>query len=255
MIAELQRLGWQVDVIDLGDGFPRPGAATQTAAARERLPASPNGCPIVIDGLAFGVLPEAAGELRERTSADRTGASSAGAGNRSRARRRRGVENERTRGARRRARRRRDEPVDRGDCLIDDYDVPPEHHHGRRGRAPIAASRRKGSSDGIVRLLAVGAVVPRKGYDVLIAALAPLAGPAVAADDRRRPHAAIEAAAAQLDADIASHELAGADRRAGRAAGRSSRRALYRRRSVRAGRRASRATAWRSPRRWRMACR
>ena len=26
MIAELNALGWQVDVIDLGGGFPRPGA-------------------------------------------------------------------------------------------------------------------------------------------------------------------------------------------------------------------------------------
>ena len=65
MIAELQKLGWQVDVIDLGDGFPRPSAATK-AAARDKLAAVPKDCPIVVDGLAFGVLPEAANELRER---------------------------------------------------------------------------------------------------------------------------------------------------------------------------------------------
>ena len=65
MIAELQKLGWQVDVIGLGDGFPRPSAETK-AAAREKLAAVPKDCPIVIDGLAFGVLPEAANELRER---------------------------------------------------------------------------------------------------------------------------------------------------------------------------------------------
>ena len=28
MITELQKLGWQVVVIGLGDGFPRPDAAT-----------------------------------------------------------------------------------------------------------------------------------------------------------------------------------------------------------------------------------
>ena len=65
MIAELQKLGWQVDVIGLGDGFPRPSAETK-AAARETLSGVPEDCPIIIDGLAFGVLPEAAKELSER---------------------------------------------------------------------------------------------------------------------------------------------------------------------------------------------
>ena len=40
MIAELAQLGWQVDVIDLGDGFPRADA-TARAAAQARLV----GCP------------------------------------------------------------------------------------------------------------------------------------------------------------------------------------------------------------------
>ena len=35
MIAELQKLGWQVDVVDLGDGFPQPSAATQGRGARQ----------------------------------------------------------------------------------------------------------------------------------------------------------------------------------------------------------------------------
>ena len=68
MIAELRKLGWQVDVIGLGDGFPRPDAATK-AAARDKLAGVPKDCPIVVDGLALGVLPEAAKELHERTSA------------------------------------------------------------------------------------------------------------------------------------------------------------------------------------------
>ncbi len=105
--------------------------------------------------------------------------------------------------------------------LTDDYDVPPDiitvaRPGTERGEAA------KGSSDGIVRLLAVGSVVPRKGYDVLIAALAPLAAlpwRLTIAGDRTRD----EAASAQLDADIASHGLADADRRAGRAAAGSAR--------------------------------
>jgi glycosyltransferase involved in cell wall biosynthesis len=90
--------------------------------------------------------------------------------------------------------------------LTDDYDVPPDIITvARPGTERGEAAKR--NSDGIVRLLAVGSVVPRKGYDVLIAALAPLAAlpwRLTIAGDRTRD----EAASAQLDADIASHGLA-----------------------------------------------
>jgi hypothetical protein len=32
MIAELGRLGWQIDIVNLGDGFPMPTDATRAAA-------------------------------------------------------------------------------------------------------------------------------------------------------------------------------------------------------------------------------
>ena len=38
IIAELQKLGWQVDVVGLGDGFPRPSAAQQGVGAASGLP-------------------------------------------------------------------------------------------------------------------------------------------------------------------------------------------------------------------------
>ena len=63
IIAELAALGWQTAVVDLGDGFPFPATDTR-AAAGARLAALPIGSPIVVDGLAFGVLPEAAEALR-----------------------------------------------------------------------------------------------------------------------------------------------------------------------------------------------
>src|SRR5262249_2938541 len=67
------------------------------------------------------------------------------------------------------------------------------------GNDPVAAAR--GSDDGIVRILSVGAIVPRKGFDVLIAALATLVGLpwqlTIAGDRTRDP-----GAAAQLDIDI-----------------------------------------------------
>ena len=59
IIAELRVLGWQVDVLSLGDGFPRP-SAEQRAIALSRLKALPEGVPVVVDGLALGALPEEA---------------------------------------------------------------------------------------------------------------------------------------------------------------------------------------------------
>lgn len=64
IIRELRRLGWQVDVVEVGDGFPFPSVA-QRAMALARLSSVPAGCPAVLDGLAFAVLPEA-GALRTR---------------------------------------------------------------------------------------------------------------------------------------------------------------------------------------------
>jgi hypothetical protein len=62
VIAALRGLGCEVDIIDLGEGFPYPDAAT-CRSALERLCAAPTGRPIVIDGLALGVLPDAAKTL------------------------------------------------------------------------------------------------------------------------------------------------------------------------------------------------
>jgi glycosyltransferase involved in cell wall biosynthesis len=63
-----------------------------------------------------------------------------------------------------------------------------------------------GSDDGVVRLLSVGSVVPVKGYDVLIKAVAMLADMrwhlTIAGDRTRDP-----VAAARLDADIAAYGL------------------------------------------------
>ena len=65
MIAELQNLGWQVDVVLLGDGFPRP-SESQKAFADKTLAAVEGSHPVVIDGLALGVLPEAAAAVRAK---------------------------------------------------------------------------------------------------------------------------------------------------------------------------------------------
>ncbi len=62
MIEGLRNLGWQVDLVGLGDGFPYPDAQTLTFA-QQKLQAIAPGCPVLIDGLALGVMPEIVGRL------------------------------------------------------------------------------------------------------------------------------------------------------------------------------------------------
>jgi hypothetical protein len=65
MIAELGDLGWQADLLGLGDGFPWPSEATRMAALTKLLEI-PAGRAIIVDGLALGVLPEGAAQLAGR---------------------------------------------------------------------------------------------------------------------------------------------------------------------------------------------
>lgn len=62
IIAELRQLGWDVACLDIGGGFPAPDDDTRSAA-RSLLLKTPAGEPIVLDGLALGVLPDVAAEL------------------------------------------------------------------------------------------------------------------------------------------------------------------------------------------------
>jgi glycosyltransferase involved in cell wall biosynthesis len=171
MIAELRRLGWRVDVLDLGNEFPRPSPATRVAA-RAKLAAVPSSTPIVIDGLAFGVLPDIA-EVLSRTHrlvalvhhplAFESGLTD------EEAQALRASERAALAGARRTVTTSR--AVAR--VLMADYAVAPE----RLTVAPPGTDKAqpaRGGGNATVALLAVGAVVPRKGYDVLIAALATL---------------------------------------------------------------------------------
>jgi glycosyltransferase involved in cell wall biosynthesis len=201
MIAELGNLGWQIDLLDLGEGFPWPNAATRMAA-RTQLLALPAGRSIVIDGLALGVLPETASELAGRNPllalvhhplALEHGLS---------------VEQAETLRASERAALAAVQGVvvtsaATARLVAADYGVP-------AGRITVArpgsdpAPSAQASKDGVVQLLSVGAVVPRKGFDVLIAALATLTDLSwrltIVGDRTRDPHAA-----ARLDADIARH--------------------------------------------------
>jgi glycosyltransferase involved in cell wall biosynthesis len=202
IIEELRRLGWHVDVTDIGDGFPFPSSG-QRAIALALLSSVPTACPIVLDGLAFGALPEA-GALRSRrplialvhqplaldTALDHAQASTF-------------LESERAALAAAARVVVTSEATAR--IVITDYSVSADRVTiVRPGNDPAAPAL--GSRDGIVRLLSVGSVVPIKGYDLLIAALATLTDMpwhlTIAGDRTRDP-----AAASQLDANINAYGL------------------------------------------------
>jgi glycosyltransferase involved in cell wall biosynthesis len=65
MIEGLERLGWQIQLISLGDGYPFI-EQTQRDYARSKLLSLTKGVPMVIDGLALGVLPDLAPEIASR---------------------------------------------------------------------------------------------------------------------------------------------------------------------------------------------
>ena len=203
MMTELGDLGWRIDLLDLGEGFPWPDEVTR-ATAQSRLLAMPAGRSIVVDGLALGVLPETASQLAGRNpllalvhhplalewglSVEQ--ADALRASERAALAAVQGVVVTSAATAR---------------LVASDYGVPAERIAvARPGSDPAPMSH--GSQDGVVRLLSVGAIVPRKGFDVLITALATLTDLSwrlTIAGDRTRDRNA----AARLDADIARHAL------------------------------------------------
>jgi glycosyltransferase involved in cell wall biosynthesis len=202
IIQELRRFGWQVDVFDIGAGFPFPSLA-QRASALATLCSMPDGCPIVIDGLAFGVLPET-GLLRppkplialvHQPLALESGLDAAQAD----------IFRKSERAALAACAHVVVTSETTAEIVIADYEVP-SHRVSvvRPGNDPV--SQAAGSRDGIVRLVSVGSVVPGKGYDLLMAALAMLADMpwrlTIAGDRTRNPETA-----AQLDADIETYGL------------------------------------------------
>jgi glycosyltransferase involved in cell wall biosynthesis len=203
MIVELEHLGWHIDLVDLGEGFPWPDSE-QRKAALARLSGTPEGRIIVVDGLAFGVLPEAASQLRSRHSlialvhhplALESGLSAQQAD----------IWRASERTALAAASRVIVTSAATARHLVADYAVPATRIVvAHPGSDPAAAAH--GSRDGVVRLISVGALVPRKGFDVLIAALATLADLpwqlAIVGDRGRDPKTA-----SQLDADIARLNL------------------------------------------------
>jgi glycosyltransferase involved in cell wall biosynthesis len=168
MVGGLRALGWRIEVLDLGDGFPLPSAAAR-ALARARLAALPADQPVVIDGLALGALPEAAAQLRSLIALVHHPLALESGLSFSAAAALRVSEAEALACARRVI----VTSPSTARLVVSDYGVPVERVTIVRpgnDRAPPARVHAKGS----IELLAVGAVVPRKGYDLLLAAVAML---------------------------------------------------------------------------------
>ena len=201
MIAELRELGWRPQVLNLGDGFPHPSALTR-ATAKAQLSDVPKGRAIVIDGLAFGVMPDEAEALSQThpliamvhhplalesgVSADQAKA---------------------LRESERRALSFTHAVIVNSRTTADSlagYGVPAERITVARpgtDRASITPRQQSGP----VALLTVGSLVPRKGYDVLIEALATLIDlpwRLTVVGDARDP-----ATAEQVQAAIEHHKL------------------------------------------------
>jgi glycosyltransferase involved in cell wall biosynthesis len=215
MIAELEAYGWRIDTIDLGDGFPRPSPQV-LGAARAMLTRSPADRPIVVDGLAFGVLPEAAAAMRASHTmvalVHHPLALESGLPVDDAARLRASE-----RAALAAARHVVVTSAATARLLTADYGVAAERLSVIEPGTDRGTARRR-SSDGVVALLAVGAVVPRKGYDLLVAALAALGQLrwrlVIVGDGTRSPETF-----EQLTADVARRGLA--DRIAFRGAARA----------------------------------
>lgn len=203
IIAELTRLGWEIALLGLGEGFPQPSPA-QKADAEARLLASKSNLPIVIDGLAFGALPEVAVKLHRTRPvvalvhhplALETGLTD-GQSQAFLASERAALASTRS-------------VVTTSpwtaDLLIERFGVAADRLSvilPGTDRVPFA----RGSSGGPLHLISVGAIVPRKGFDLLVEALAQLAPLpwrlTIVGDRERDP-----AAAARVDSLIAHHRL------------------------------------------------
>lgn len=172
IIDGLIGLGWRVQAERLDDSFPEP-TADALADADRRLATIPDGDPVIIDGLAFGLLGDVAAIHERRLRlialvhhplALETGifAARAEALHMSESR------------ALVAARRVVVTSAATGDVLTRDYGVPKERIRvvePGTDPAPLAA----GSGDSVLNLLCVAATTPRKGHDILLRALSSLA--------------------------------------------------------------------------------
>lgn len=170
IIAGLRELGWQVDVHSLDASFPFPSAAA-LASASETLAALPKDQLVIVDGLAFGAMPDLAEAEARRLKlvglvhhplALETGLTAA--------------QIDYFKDAERRALAATRAVIVTSAATrstLRDYAVVPDHITvAEPGTAPAPAA--SGSGSDTVSLLCVASLTARKGHDLLFAALAGL---------------------------------------------------------------------------------
>jgi glycosyltransferase involved in cell wall biosynthesis len=172
LIEHLPQRGWQVRHLPMPGDFPLASATAQAAAAAA-LAGLPAGAVVLVDGLAFGAMPDTvaaeAARLRlvalvHHPLADETGLHP-GDADRLAASERAALASARAVICTSRATAAR---------LVAGFGVPPERltvAEPGTARPVTFAQPRQG---GAVRLLSVGSLTPRKGHDLLVAALAGL---------------------------------------------------------------------------------
>lgn len=170
VIAALRERAWTIDVVELPGRYPQPSPEDRGAAA-QALALLPSGTPTIVDGLALGALPEQAlGEaarlpivaLVHHPLADETGLpvaerdSLAASEQRALTAARHVIVTSRATGA-----------------GLSRYGVAPAAISVVEPGTD-AAPQARGSGGPHVELLCVASLVPRKGHDLLLRALAPL---------------------------------------------------------------------------------
>ena len=178
IIAGLKSLGWEIELIGLGEGYPFPNLA-QIEEAKEQLQGLTPGVPMVIDGLALGALPEVAAcvadhhpliALIHHPLAFEFGLSEEQAAllkqSETEALRHASGVIANSPATARDLNRHYGVPMDRIGVVLPGTDCVSRTEPKRKSSA--------GASNG-VHLLSVGSIIPRKGFPDLIAALAPLA--------------------------------------------------------------------------------
>jgi glycosyltransferase involved in cell wall biosynthesis len=173
MMVELRSLGWTVDHLQLPAGFPDPSDA-ELAETALRLAAVPHHARVLVDGLAFGAMPQIALAERQRLRlialvhhplALETGISAETAAKL--------AESERTVLSATRGIVVTSPTTAR--TLVAEFGVGAERIHiavPGTEKAPPA----RGGGDGALQILSVGSLTPRKDHATLVSALGRIAG-------------------------------------------------------------------------------